>query len=279
MGAQHADILDRSERPSFEIGPDRLPPIKHDEIALMFSGGLDSTATAIMLAEKYARVHLITYRTGYGHFRHDRTRKRVDALNRAMGDRFVYTLMSTKSYFDQILVDSALADFKKYKSGFIWCMGCKVAMHMRSAIYCLENGLRYMSDGSNEGTNEMVEQMLVSLTLIRFFYERYGIDFGTPVYEMTRDESRELLEKWGLEMGVRVMDRHLGVQPTCIAGELYYVPYLLFNKRVKHDEATVASFIDEKQRICDGIVRDYFGGKGIELDELIADRAAQLGRS
>ena len=230
-----------------------------------------------MLAEKYEKVHLITYRNGYGHYYHHRTKKRVDELNAALGDRFIYTLMSTKSYFDQIVVNTVLKDFKKYKSGFIWFMGCKMAMHMRSALYCLENGLRYMSDGSNEDTNEMVEQMLVSLTLIRFFYDHYGIQFGTPVYEITREESRQLIKKWKLNMGIQVMDRHLCIQPTCIAGELYYMPYLLFNKRVKHDEATVAAFIDEKQRICDAIMQKYFDEKGVTLEDLVADRKTQLG--
>jgi predicted subunit of tRNA(5-methylaminomethyl-2-thiouridylate) methyltransferase len=274
--ALNSDVLLQPQGPGFDIGAGRFPEVKENEIALMFSGGVDSTATAIMLAEKYDKVHLITYRNGYGHYYHHRTKKRVDELNKALGDPFVFTLVSTKDYFDEIVVNSVLKDFKKYKSGFIWFMGCKMAMHMRSAIYCMENGLRFMSDGSNEDTNEMVEQMLVSLTLIRFFYDHYGIQFGTPVYEISRDESRNLIKKLKLNMGIQVMDRHLCIQPTCIAGELYYMPYLLFNKKVKHDESVISQFIEEKQRICDAIIQRHFDGKGVKLEELIADRQAQL---
>jgi len=146
---------------------------------------------------------------------------------------------------------------------------------MRSAIYCLENGVPHMTDGSNEDTNEMVEQMLISLTLIRFFYDSLDIEFGTPVYEISREESRSLIKKWRLNMGYQVMDRHLCIQPTCIAGELYYMPYLLFNKRVKHDEEQVSQFIEEKQVICERIIREYFARKGTDLDALLADRIAQ----
>ncbi len=271
-----ADVLRRAGAPPSELSPGRYPTLKQNEIALMFSGGVDSTATAIMLAERYEKVHLVTYKNGYGHWYHHRTEERVAELNQALGGKFVHSVISTKSYFDEILVDDVLADFRKYKSGFVWFMGCKMAMHMRSAIYCLENGLRFMTDGSNEDTNEMVEQMLISLTLIRFFYEQYGVKFGTPVYEVRRDDSRQLVKKLGIKMGVQVMDRHLCIQPTCVAGELYYMPYLLFNKKVVHDEQTVAAFIDEKQKICDRIVRRYFKTKGVEVDDILASRKAQL---
>ena len=56
----NSDVLLQPHGPGFEIGPGSFPEVKEDEIALMFSGGVDSTATAIMLAEKYKKVHLIT---------------------------------------------------------------------------------------------------------------------------------------------------------------------------------------------------------------------------
>ena len=151
------DVLLSTQPTSGRMGSGAgFPDVHEREITLMFSGGIDSTATAIMLAEMYDRVHLVTYKNGYGHYYHDRTHKRVTELNEKLGNRFTYTLISTKDYFDQILVNSVLKDYKSYKSGFIWFMGCKMAMHMRSAIYCLENGVRYMTDGSNVDTDEMV---------------------------------------------------------------------------------------------------------------------------
>ncbi|MFT7625631.1 MAG: hypothetical protein ACI9WU_004822, partial [Myxococcota bacterium] len=167
---------------------------------------------------------------------------------------------------------NVLKDYKKYRSGFIWFMGCKMAMHMRSAIYCIENGIRYMTDGSNADTEEMVEQMLISLTLIDHFYDSLSVDFGTPVYEVRRSASKELIKDLKLNMGIEVMDRHLCIQPTCLAGELYYMPYMLFNKRVRHDEQEVARFIEEKAAMCMEIVRRYFADKGLGLDDLLAQR-------
>ena len=272
---RQSDVLLATHQSTERIGAGRFPTLKPKEITLMFSGGIDSTATAITLADHFDRVHLVTYKNGYGHYYHDRPGKRVAELNEKLGDKFVYSLISTKDYFDRILVNRVLKDFKRFKSGFIWFMGCKMAMHMRSAIYCLENGVGRMTDGSNIDTDEMVEQMAISLSLIHYFYESLGVTFGTPVYDVRRNESRQLIKELGLNLGYEVMDRHLCIQPTCLAGELYYMPYLLFNKRVKHDEGEVAQFIEEKAAICNAIVREYFQKKDIDLDELLADRARQ----
>jgi hypothetical protein len=255
-----------------------LPVVQKNSITVMFSGGVDSTALAITLAEQYDHIHLVTYKNGYGHFHHDRTVLRVQELNEKLGHKFSHAVISTKDYFDQVLVNTAFQDYRAFKSGFVWCMGCKMAMHMRSAIYCLENGVRFMTDGSNVDTEEMVEQMLISLTLIHHFYEDLTVEFGTPVYNQRRAASKERIKSLGLNMGVELLDRHMGIQPTCLAGELYYLPYLLFNKRVRHDEAAVADFIATKSVLCRTIIEAYFREKhGVALDDLLADRRRQLG--
>ncbi len=245
----------------------------------MFGGGVDSTASAVMLAEHYDKVHLATYRNGYGHWYPPRSQMRVDELNRRLGDRFTFSLISTKGYFDDVVVNSVLDDYKRYRSGFIWFMGCKMAMHMRTVLFCLEHGLPHATDGSNSDTSEMVEQSLLSLSLIRFFYEDHTVDFGTPVYEIRRAKSPQLITELGIRVGVQAMDRHLCIQPTRVAGELYYLPYLLMNKPVNHDEDQVSRFIEEKETICRRIMGAYLESRGIDLDGLLADRRRQLAQA
>jgi hypothetical protein len=273
--APGSDVLSRigPPMPTLQGG---FPDIKPNEIALLFSGGVDSTATAVMLAERYDKVHLVTYRNGYGHWYMHRSADRVLELNRRLGDKFTHTIISIKDYFDRILVNKVMEDYADYRSGFIWFMGCKMSMHMRSAIFALEHGLTRMTDGSNSDTDEMVEQSLMSLSLIRHFYEDQTVDFGTPVYEVRRGASRQVIKDMGLKMGVQVMDRHLCIQPTCVAGELYYLPYLFFNKRVKHDEDLVCRFIDTKAKIARAIMTEYFARKGVDYDALLAHRQEQL---
>ncbi|MBM4344491.1 MAG: hypothetical protein FJ100_14085 [Deltaproteobacteria bacterium] len=238
------------------------------EIALMFSGGLDSTATAARLATQHTRVHLLHYANGYGHFGLGRAEKRTQALQAAIGDRFSLHLLPTKDLFDDIVVQRIAQEARDAGGAFVWCMGCKLAMHLRSAEFCLEHGIPALADGSNQETSEMVEQMRVSLTLIAGFYSRWGIRFETPVYEQGRQASRDYLKGKGVPTGLTLMDRQIGVQPTCLWGELYYLPYVLFNKRVRHDERQVAGFIAGKQAQMDALLRGRLQARGFDADQL-----------
>lgn len=232
----------------------------------MFSGGVDSTMAACLLAEKYERVHLLTYHNGHGTTGMGKTRKRVDELRARFGaDRFEHLLTSTKSLMEKVVINDLVETYAEYRSGFVWCMGCKLAMHARSAIYCLENDVPEMSDGSSASTQEMVEQMLVSLSLIRSFYAGYGIDFQTPVYEIPREEEQTELRRRGFRMGLQVMGRNVGIQPSCYAGLVYYAPYMLFHKAPKHDERAVARFIDERSARARAIVDGWFAQRGQDV--------------
>ena len=107
-------------------------------------------------------------------------------------------------------------------------------------------------------------------------YDRYGITYSTPVYTIPREEEIRILQEKGFRMGLRIGDRFLGVQPKCHPGELYYLPYLFFNKRVKHDEDLVSDFIEKKEQICRRVVKAYFAARGVDLDALLADRRSKM---
>ena len=230
----------------------------------MFSGGVDSTTAALSLAREYSRVHLLTYSNGYGHTHIQRTRGRVRELRRIAGDHFVHTITSVQELFDRLLVDDLRGEYRRYGSGFVWCLGCKMAMHTRSVLYNLEHGIGAMTDGSSRSTGGMVEQSLLSLMLFREFYGDHGIDFRTPVYTIPRDEEIRRLKEQGFRMGMRVRDRFLGVQPKCHPGVLYYLPFLLFDQPPRHDEDRVEEFIEAKRAVADEYIQRWCRERSIE---------------
>jgi tRNA(Ile)-lysidine synthase TilS/MesJ len=219
-------------------------------VSLMFSGGVDSTTAALQLAERFERVHLLTFRNGYGHTKIGRTAKRVAELERHAGRRFSHLIESTQPLFDELLMDNLRTEYRRWGSGFVWCLSCKLAMHSRSILYNLEHGIPVMADGSSSSTGEMVEQSLLSLYMFREMYAEHGIRFTTPVYTIPREEEIERLERRGFRMGLRIRDRFLRVQPKCRPGELYYMPFLIFDQPPKHDEDKVAAFLEEKRAVA-----------------------------
>ncbi len=232
-------------------------------ISLMFSGGIDSTTAALALARTHEKVHLLTYKNGYTHRGQERTKKRIVELERLTGPKFVHTLTSTKDLFDRFLVNDVAREYKKYRAGFIWCLGCKMAMHTRSILYNLEHDIPYMADGSSSSTGEMVEQTLLSLYLFREFYGEYGIQFQTPVYTIPREEEIKFLEKKGFRMGIRIKDRFLGIQPSCRAGEIYYLSFLLLDQPPKHDDEKIQQFLEERRAMAREVIEAYCEERGL----------------
>jgi len=218
------------------------------EVSLMFSGGVDSTIAAINLSKQYRKVHLLTYCNGHGHYHMKNSRKRYEELKLKFGDKFIYNNINIEDLFKKIVLNNLFEDYKKYKSGLIWCLGCKLCMHTRSIIYNIKNGIKHMADGSSQDTSEMVEQMPVSIALIMTFYETYNIEYTVPVYEQTRQEKIRILKDLKFRMGIPLKDRFIGIQPKCVPGELYYMPYLLFNKALDHEKPLVISFPEESTK-------------------------------
>ena len=238
------------------------------EIALMFSGGLDSTVAACRLVEDagYDRVHLLTYSNGYGHYGFGRVARRVRELADRYPGRFTHLQAEIGDLFRALAVRTAVEDAKRFRSGFVWCLGCKLSMHARSLLHCLVEGIDSMCDGSAADTGEMVEQSIVSLSFIRYLYEDFGIGFTTPVYAIDRSDKREWLRERGFHLGLKVGQRHIGIQPTCRPGEAYYLPYLLFNKPPHHDEAAIARYIDSRRPAIERWLASELKRRGLDLE-------------
>jgi PP-loop superfamily ATP-utilizing enzyme len=230
-----------------------------EQAALMFSGGVDSTVTAVRLAREHGTVHLLTFSNGHGHFFMRNAAKRCAELT-ARFNNLTHTFIPVDTLFDRLIVRSLRRDYAEYRSGFIWCLGCKITMHAAAALYCLRNGISLLADGSSKDTAEMVEQDPYSVSLFREFHRGHGIEYTVPDYGMAREEKIRLLKSLGLREGFPVGSRRLGIQPRCIPGELYYLPRLLLGCDMGHGHEAVGAFM-----------RGKFGDVETYLREELAD--------
>ncbi len=229
------------------------------QITLLFSGGVDSTMAACLLAGTYDRVHLVSYSNGYGHYRISRTARRAKELSRHFPNKITHSILSIQDLFESLVIDPIWQDYGEFESGFIWCMGCKLAMHIRTICYNVEHDILLAADGSSFETSEMVEQMPISVAKVKRFYCEYGITFENPVYTYRREDSIQGLRDMGFRMGWQIGDRFLGIQPKCKPGELYYMPLLLRGTEPDHREETIARFIDVKIDWARNYIDKYVG--------------------
>lgn len=244
---------------------------RQGESTVMFSGGLDSTTTVVLLSDIYEKLHLLTFCNGYGHCFIRWSEKQRANFDRILGrDRYVHVIQDCSELFERLLIDTLPRDYRAYKSKFIWCMACKLAMHTCTIMYCLEHGIRHSSDGSSTQTNYYVEQMEASLKSIKDYYGEFGIDFSTPVYRVgSRDEEKRILAQKGIKkVGLGVAGRNPGTQPLCVPGNLIYLFSTFFKIHPRYAQDDVLRFIDEKKKIAVSYMREKLGEKGLEMDQL-----------
>ncbi len=246
------------------------------EASLLFSGGVDSTTAALLLAERYDRVHLLTYCNGYGHSRIGRTRRRAEELRRHCGDRFVHVVASVRPLFERMLPDP-LAEYRRHGSGFVWCLGCKMAMHAQAILYDLRardhrGRGRVVAVHGRDGGADAREHVSDPRDVRGVRHCLYR----TPVYTFPREREIEELRRRGFRMGLRIGSRFLGVQPKCRPGELYYLPFLLLNQPPKHDEEEVAAFLREKREVVRAVITEWRETRACESNAFEAGRHGVL---
>jgi len=241
------------------------------KISLMYSGGLDSTLTALTLGESYDEVHLLTYRRGYGHWFVKWSNTRVEELNRYLNKKvFKQVFGSCKELFKKIVIGSLARDFRKYKGLFVICVGCKLSMHAMSVIYNLENGIKFVSDGASKSTDWMADQKEVTLSQYNRLHDQFGLVYSNPIYDYgSREDEREKLKEANLSMGKKVGDRDFGTQPICLYGDFLTIIREKLKTGLPVKDENIEKYSQDKHQILVDYINDYFKRKNVRIDELI----------
>lgn len=172
------------------------------EIAVLYSGGTDSTCAVVLIHNEYDKIHLLTYQR-FGLFSIKNTETNVIRLKEKFGaDRFLHKIINIDKLFKVVSYDSYWYYFKKYRFFLLSTCGlCKLAMHIRTVLYCLENKVEYVCDGANKysGGGYFPAQMPEIVNEIKKFYARYGITYIVPVFELRQPEDIDWISKLGLK--------------------------------------------------------------------------------
>jgi 7-cyano-7-deazaguanine synthase in queuosine biosynthesis len=265
-----------------------------NEVAVMFSGGIDSLLTAVLLQKEFDKVHLITFDKGYLEFGIKNNLPNIEKLKRIYGkEKFINKIIDIKGLLKKVSIKTLLKEYKYYGIEVVWCVACRLTMNAGALIYALENNLAAFADGSNKeqvpGENNLVgtaENFPKVVQRLKEFASQYYVDFLTPVYDYgTREDRRKKLKELGFEIDYLSMDKGKGLkgmmtkdifiraQPMCFSGWLIHWKRNLFGIPVKQDEQKTLEYVTKKQ---EGVIRhyieEYFRKKNININELIEKR-------
>jgi len=271
-----------------------------NEVAVMFSGGIDSLLASVLLQQKYDRVHLITFDKGYLEFGIKNNVPNVNRLKTAFGeDRITHQVIDIKQIIKRISISKIFKDRKDYNIEIRWCVGCRLSMNTGGLLYALENNLIGYADGSNReqipseasltGTAENYPSIVNRL---KKFALEYAVHFMTPTYEFgSRENRRAKLKELGFDIDYLSMDHSKKIsgmmtkevmhrsQPMCFSGWLIHWKRNLLGKSVEQNELKTVGYVTKKQdSIVREVVRDTFAEKGVDINAVVENRKKYLAR-
>jgi len=241
--------------------------------AILFSGGTDSTLAAVLMLEEGRDVTLLTFNPGFVLFL-DNCRNNATRLQDRYGaERVRHEMLDNAAATRRVLWGDRARDAREY--GFnmsaLVCLGCRLAMHARAIIYCLEHSIPYLVDGSIADQSTVPEQLPSVLARHREFYrEEFGIHHRSPIYDESRSDRR--LEEMGVP-GQKDLKRQFilfDTQGTCpfgvtadVYGRMFY--RLMPQTRERESE----QYCKEKYPLLRQVVYDHFSQRGLVVADLV----------
>lgn len=175
--------------------------IENKQAVILYSGGTDSSAVVCLKANKYEKLHLISYKR-FGIFNIENTDKNVEKIYTLFGkEKFVRQIFDVSKIYKLVSYNDYFYYLKKYGLFNLSICGlCKLSMHIRTIIYCLENNIYKVFDGANKysGNSLAVDQIKEFVDTIKHLYTKFNISYETPIYDLKAPKHITWEIKFGL---------------------------------------------------------------------------------
>ena len=239
------------------------------QAVMMFSGGIDCTYAVEKVADRFDRIHLVTFIVPLSVL-DLRASKSADVLLRRHPGKVTHEYLDIRGLIGEIRGDygACRRDNRRFRFAYAWCLGCKLGMHAATIRYCLDHGIDTVMDGSHSADMHALEQKPQFLEAVDALYREYGIAKEHPIYDdyaATTDrpiretsllermylvdhrrEQVRALEAKGFDFGPAIGNHHRTVQPQC------FFALALNIKRLFHHESPTAAreyFEDKLPRV------------------------------
>ncbi len=211
-------------------------------VAHLFSGGVDSTLAASLLAERFREVHLVTF-TRAGFLAEEKALARLERLrDRHPGCEITHRFLDVGPFYEELC--GGWAELRRHGVlALAPCGVCKISMHWRLLLYCLENGLRRASDGAAAGAEEYAEQNpRILMPAIVSFYREFGVEKVSPAFR-PEQSNEEALYRRGISEAPLIKRTPLDDQILCSQQVLFAMSMRVFLAR-----RTFAEYEEEQSR-------------------------------
>ncbi len=192
------------------------------KIALLFSGGVDSSAVAIHYLKAGRTVHLLTF-YNWAEKGMDLAQYKASIIAEKFPGQSTWKLLDCSQLFHDLAILTLEKDVKKY--GNLVCCGCKIAMLCQAIIYCRKNRIRELADGFRKEQRYYPEQTQAYIKPNDAFAAKFGISYLHPLYNYTGHEEEVLMHEFAISPAP--------IQPSCLFGnnrisnQKYIGPYVL----------------------------------------------------
>ncbi len=189
--------------------------MEKQELAILFSGGSDSLALYALAAAgahpeipRPRGIHLLNMLNGMGRFS-SFPKGRFRVAERILRARMPYSEQIPQSIyieldmgrlFQGLWLDRYEELMPRYGGKNLVCVACKLAMHIKALIYCIEMLVPQVLAGYARKQSYFPEQTTAFMDRISRLSDEFGIKTVFPVYDDFDDEAvtRHLLEDFGL---------------------------------------------------------------------------------
>lgn len=168
--------------------------------AVLFSGGADCTLAAAKVAQQreFDKIVLLTYEVPVSCL-HDNCKKNIPSLQKAFPDvAFTHVMIPVGKIINRVVTKKKMSFVLKH--GLIeasLCLHCRLGMHVRTIMYCLDDNIAYAFDGSNVTMALWVDQTRRGLDYVDQLYAAFGITMRHPVFNYGGDDLFGLVKYLG----------------------------------------------------------------------------------
>ncbi len=255
-----------------DIPEDRIE--SPSEVALLYSGGVDSTLAACVLARSFGKIHLNTFERP-GFMAMDNPAEHAARLKARFPDReFIHRRIDAGRFYEA--VDSPDPGLGRLGTGLMalnTCGHCKAALHWRNLIFCLQNGVKYAADGAVVGAEEFAEQNpRILMPALLELYASFGVTLLHPVYREGLN-TEEALHEFGIIEDPRVKMTAKDKQVVCSQQVLFamMMRVILSRKTFAEYEVQARDYLAAKLARASALTREYVEhpGERTRLSELL----------